>query len=51
MHLDLNVGGARDIPADERKARVLAEVARLKALRSQRPTRRDGQARGVLGSE
>ena len=32
MHLDLNVGGGRDIPADERKARVLAEVARLKAL-------------------
>jgi hypothetical protein len=32
MHLDLNVGGGRDVPVDERKTRVLAEVERLKAL-------------------
>ena len=32
MHLDLNVGGGRDVPAGERKVRVMAEVRRLKAL-------------------
>lgn len=32
MHLDLNVGGGRDVPAAERMARVTAEVKRLKAL-------------------
>jgi hypothetical protein len=32
MHMDLNVGGGRDVPLDERKRRVDAEVARLKAL-------------------
>ena len=32
MHLDLNVGGGPTVPAHERKARVLAEVERLKAL-------------------
>jgi hypothetical protein len=32
MHMDLNVGGGRDVPLDERKRRVDAEVTRLKAL-------------------
>ncbi len=32
MHLDLNVAGGRDVPLEERKVRVLAEVERLKAL-------------------
>lgn len=32
MHLDLNVGGGQDVPVEERRARVDAEVARLKAL-------------------
>lgn len=32
MHLDLNVGGGGAAPMDERKARIAAEVARLKAL-------------------
>ena len=32
MHLDLNVGGGPEAGAEERKARILAEVARLKAL-------------------
>ena len=32
MHRDLNVGGGRSVALDERKARVDAEVARLKAL-------------------
>jgi hypothetical protein len=32
MHLDLNVGGGGSIPLEERRARVDAEVARLKAL-------------------
>jgi hypothetical protein len=32
MHLDLNVGGARGTPLEERKVRVAAEVKRLKAL-------------------
>jgi len=32
MHLDLNVGGGRDVSPEQRKARILAEVARLKAL-------------------
>ena len=32
MHLDLNVGGGHTVPLDERRARVDAEVARLKAL-------------------
>ena len=32
MHLDLNVGGGREVPDGERKARVMAEVRRLKAL-------------------
>jgi hypothetical protein len=32
MHMDLNVGGGRDVQLDERKRRVDAEVTRLKAL-------------------
>jgi Glyoxalase-like domain len=32
MHLDLNVGGGSSVPLDERRTRVDAEVARLKAL-------------------
>jgi hypothetical protein len=32
MHLDLNVGGGRSVPVAERRQRVDAEVARLKAL-------------------
>jgi hypothetical protein len=32
MHLDLNVGGGADVSLEERKARVNAEVARLKTL-------------------
>lgn len=32
MHLDLNVGGGPDVPLEERRLRVDAEVARLKAL-------------------
>jgi hypothetical protein len=32
MHLDLNVGGGSETSLEERKARVTAEVARLKAL-------------------
>jgi len=32
MHLDLNVGGGGSVPIDERRRRVDAEVARLKAL-------------------
>jgi hypothetical protein len=32
MHLDLNVGGGASVPLEERRKRVDAEVARLKAL-------------------
>ena len=32
MHLDLNAGGGRSVPLDERRQRVDAEVERLKAL-------------------
>ena len=32
MHLDLNVGGGHTVPVEERRVRVGAEVARLKAL-------------------
>ena len=32
MHMDLNVSGGREVALDERKRRVDAEVARLKAL-------------------
>jgi hypothetical protein len=32
MHLDLNVSGPGEVPLEERKARILAEVERLKAL-------------------
>jgi len=32
MHLDLDVGGGSAVSMDERKARIVAEVARLKAL-------------------
>ena len=32
MHLDLNVGGGHGVSLEERRARVDAEVARLKAL-------------------
>lgn len=32
VHLDLNVGGGGSVPLEERRARVDAEVARLKAL-------------------
>jgi hypothetical protein len=32
VHLDLDVGGGSKLPLEERKARIRAEVARLKAL-------------------
>jgi hypothetical protein len=32
VHLDLNVGGGEAVPMDERKARIAAEVDRLKSL-------------------
>lgn len=32
LHLDVNAGGGVDVPVEERKARVDAEVARLKEL-------------------
>jgi hypothetical protein len=32
MHLDLNVGGGPSVPVEERRKKVDAEVARLKAL-------------------
>ena len=32
MHLDLNAGGGHAVPVEERRVRVDAEVARLKAL-------------------
>lgn len=32
VHLDLNVAGGREVPVDERKRRVDAEIARLKSL-------------------
>ena len=32
VHLDVNAGGGRDVPPDERRRRVDAEVERLKAL-------------------
>ena len=32
MHMDLNVGGGRSVAVEERRQRVDAEVARLKAL-------------------
>ena len=32
MHLDLNIGGGHEVPIEERRARVDAEVARLKGL-------------------
>ena len=32
MHLDLNAGGGHAVPVEERRKRVDAEVARLKAL-------------------
>jgi hypothetical protein len=32
MHLDLNVGGGPEVQPEERRARILAEVERLKAL-------------------
>jgi hypothetical protein len=32
VHLDINAGGGRDVPDDERRRRVDAEVVRLKAL-------------------
>jgi hypothetical protein len=32
MHMDLNVGGGQDAPPEARRARIDAEVARLKAL-------------------
>ncbi len=32
MHLDLNIGGGHSVPLAERRARVDAEVARLKAM-------------------
>ncbi len=32
LHLDLNVGGGHGVPLEERRQRVDAEVARLKAL-------------------
>jgi hypothetical protein len=32
MHMDLNVGGGPGVPPEERRARIDAEVARLKSL-------------------
>jgi hypothetical protein len=32
MHVDLNISGGRNVPLEERRQRVDAEVARLKAL-------------------
>ena len=32
LHMDLNAGGGPDVPLDERRRRVDAEVSRLKAL-------------------
>ena len=32
LHMDLNVSGGREVPVEERKRRVNAEVERLKAL-------------------
>jgi hypothetical protein len=32
LHMDLNVGGGRSVPVDERRKRVDAEAVRLKAL-------------------
>jgi hypothetical protein len=32
MHVDLNVSGGSGLPMEERKVRILAEAARLKAL-------------------
>ena len=32
MHIDLNVSGGAGVPIEERKAGILAEVARLKSL-------------------
>ena len=32
MHIDLNVSGGAGVSMEERKSRILAEVARLKAL-------------------
>jgi hypothetical protein len=32
LHMDLNVGGGRSVPIEERRKRVDAEAARLKAL-------------------
>ena len=32
MHLDLDVGGGSAVSMDERKSRIVAEVARLKGL-------------------
>ena len=32
VHLDLNVGGGRDVPDDERKRRISAEIERLQPL-------------------
>jgi hypothetical protein len=44
--MDLNVGGGREVPLDERKRRVDAEVARLKSLGAtdeRGSTERDGE--------
>jgi hypothetical protein len=32
MHIDLSVGGGHEVPLEERRRRVDAEVARLKAF-------------------
>ncbi len=44
MHMDLNVSGPRGTPLEERKRRVDAEVARLKALGA-------SDARGAMEKE
>jgi hypothetical protein len=46
MHMDLNVGGGREVPLEQRKRRVDAEVTRLKALGAtdeRGSTERDGE--------
>ncbi len=41
MHMDLNIGGGREVAVEERKKRVWAEVERLKALGA-------GDSRGAM---
>ena len=46
MHLDLNVGGGHSVPLEQRRARVDAEVTRLKrlgAMDARGPIEKDGE--------